>query len=247
MAKLHELLAVESDLKNIAELTIEETKNTFDKKPTHFMKIFKKLEIFEADGVQHPEEHISMVTTVNDKLAYTQKSIIRYLNVVYQKERTNQIAKSNIEIDGKIIAEDVPVTCLLGLETKLKKIRELYSKIPTLQPGKDWVLDENEGKNIYVSLHDEEKLKTKKVFAHQVLYEATKEHPAQIEKWEETKNVGKYIGKVWSSMLSPAEKSSLLFKIDTLLQAVKKARQRANGEKVIKETIGEKLFNYINS
>lgn len=247
MAKLHEILAVETDLKNIHEKIIEETKNTFEKKGTHFMKIYKKLEMFESDDTSYPEEHLEMVDTVKNKLNYTVKSIINFFDAVYQKEKTNQIAQANIVIEGKIIAEKVPATYLLGLEKKIVKVREMYAKIPTLQPGLKWEKDKNEGEDIYTSSHNDEKIKTKKTFVHKVLYQATKEHPAQIKEWEEAVNVGKYITQSWSSMLSPAEKSNLLHKIDELLQAVKKARQRANEEKVITETIGRKLFDYINS
>ena len=83
-------------------------------------------------------------------------------------------------------------------------------------------------------------------FKSQVLYKATVEHPAQIEKWEEQVPVGKYVKKVWSGMLTPARKSELLGNIDKLISAVKKARQRANATVVVKLNVGQKFIDFIN-
>jgi hypothetical protein len=247
MSKLHEVLAVEGDLQGQVNKIIEETVKTFQSKAAHFMKSHRRLEMFEEDGISHPEEHYEMVDTVSNKLNHTKEFITRYYDVVLQKEATNQAATADIIINGEVLFENAPVTFLLGMESRLKTLRQLYASIPTLQPGKKWEKDTSQGDDIYVVVPDEEKLRTKKVFAHQVLYEATKEHPAQIEKWEETKDIGKYIQRLWSSMLTPSEKSKLLGKIDTLIQAVKKARQRANGTELIKTNIGEKIFKYIHS
>jgi hypothetical protein len=80
---------------------------------------------------------------------------------------------------------------------------------------------------------------------HKVLYDATEEHPAQLETWSEDIPIGKFTETLWSGMLSPAEKSAKLGRIDKLLRAVKKARQRANAVDVVDVTIGKELFNYI--
>ena len=47
-------------------------------------------------------------------------------------------------------------------------------------------------------------------------------------------------------MISPAEKSAILGRLDKLTRAVKKARQKANTAEVTKVTIGEELFKYIH-
>lgn len=48
-------------------------------------------------------------------------------------------------------------------------------------------------------------------------------------------------------MMSVSEKSKILGRIDDLLLAVKKARQRANNVDVQKVNVGAKLLNYINN
>ena len=247
MAKLHELLAVEGDLEGIYKKILDETARTFTKKVDRFFGAVRTMEWFEEGNPPVPAEHQALTTTVKDKLDYQKNAVIRYFDALLQKERTNQDAKADIIIDGVTIASGLPATFLLGLESRLKRVREVYDKIPTLPPNIKWEKDTTKGDDIYSRIHPEEQLKTEKIFKVQVLYDATKEHPAQVEKIPETKNVGVYKKEVWAGLLSPADKSALLGKIDKLIQAVKKARQRANTTEVVKTTIGKELFTYINS
>ena len=246
MSKLHELLSVEGDLEGTYRKIIEETITTFSKKPDHFFGSIRSLEWFSEGMPDHPEEHKALDTTVSAKLKYQEGHIIRYLDAVLQKEATNQNAVSDLVVDGKVLAEKVPATFLLGLESKLKIIRASYQAIPTLPPGIEWTADPQRGENIWKRVHPEEQYKTRTEIVPQILYEATKEHPAQVEKISETKNVGLFTRQVWSGMLTPAEKARILGKIDTLIRATKKARQRANSTEVEKCQIGKVLFNFIN-
>lgn len=246
MAKLHEILAVEGDLEGTNKNVIEEAKVTFSKKPDHFLgqhRTYVPLE--EGEQNQVPDDIKAMDTTVKGKLDYVFGHIVRYLDVVLQKEKTNQVATADLVVEGQVLAKDVPATFLLGLETKLKAWRSLMETIPTLQPGVKWVPDPASGENIFKADPPSEKNRTAKTFKHKVLYEATDKHPAQIEKWEETEVIGKYITNVWSGMISPAQKSVFLGKVDTLLRAVKTARQRANMTDVVDINIGEILMHYV--
>lgn len=247
MSKLHEVLAVESDLKEVSKKVSEEAKKTFSGKPQHFLGAIRSVQMFDENAPVEADQHQAMVTTVHDKLDYLREHVSKFLDVVLQKESTNQVARADIIVDDQTIASDVPATYLLGLESKLADLRHVYDQIPTLQPGVEWELDASRGEGVYRSKYPEEKVKTAKTVRHKVLYEATKEHPAQIEKWTEDEKVGKITINTWSSMLTPAEKSKLLGRIDKLIRAVKKARQRANGETVLKAEIGSSLFGYIHS
>lgn len=248
MAKLHEVIAVENELQAVSQKMLDECKNTFNKKVTHFLESNRVLTMFdEGRKDENLTEFQAMVSNVDDRLAYTEKHVIKYFDLIARKEATNQNAKANIVIDGVELIADVPATLLLGLESRLKKVREIYEAIPTLQPGIDWKLDNKRGKGIYVTSKPTESMKTEKQVTHKVLYEATKEHPAQIEKWNTDVAIGRNVNTVWSSMLSPADKANLLERTDTLIRAVKKARQRANTEKVVDLNIGKVLFDYIHA
>jgi hypothetical protein len=246
MAKLHELLAVESDLEGKTKRLMNEGKKVFSDKPALFMGAVRVYKPFIEDGVDYPEEHQALTTTVNEKLEYINKEVIRYWDALLQKEVTNQNAIASIIIDGKIIGEDLPATFLLGLEKRLRRLREVYESIPTLAVGTEWKKDEAKGEGIWVIAHPEETLKTVRTVKSKVLYEATDHHPAQIDKWEENESVGKYTKTIWSGMISPAKKSKYLERIDKLIQAVKKARQRANSTDVVNKQVAKNLIDYIN-
>lgn len=244
MGKLHELLAVESDLKGAAEKIVAETINTFTKKEHHFVERFKSYQAKDEDGETFAPEKQEMVTTVPKKLEHTQEVVVKYLDAVAQKEATNTAAQALLEVDGvALIDTPLPATMLLALEGKLKQLREVYNSIPTLDPSETWHWDlstqtyEAEPKQTY---------KTKKVMKNHVKAPATDKHPAQVEVYNEDVRVGTWTEKKWSGMVTPAEKAELLARVDKLMQAVKKARQRANDAETKNVSIGDALFNYIN-
>ncbi|GAG83367.1 unnamed protein product, partial [marine sediment metagenome] len=151
-----------------------------------------------------------METTVDKKLKYTINSIVNYIDAFSQKEATNQDAKADVVIDDITIVKDVPATLLLGLEKRLNGWRDLFASIPTLTTGVEYVRDPTLGENIWKQKHSKETLRTSKTFQYKVLVEATKEHAAQIERWEEQIPVGKYIESSWAGVLSSGEKYELL-------------------------------------
>jgi len=247
MGKLCEVIAVEGELEAANKKILEETKSTFKNKAILFTGALKRYEPFDEEerARETVEEEKKIDTTVNAKLDYMFRHFIRYLDAVAQKEATNQIAKDDVIINGVKVLENVPATVLLGLESKLRILKDVLNEMPTNQPGVKWELDPSQGDNVYKRERDEETFKTRKEPKSTVLYEATKEHPAQIEKWNENVNIGKYITTHWSGMLSPAKKSELLGRLDTLARAVKQARQRANTAEVVDIHVGEKIVQFI--
>jgi len=254
--KLHELLAVEGDLEGLFKKILAETVITFTKREDHFKGAHRKLEMLDANRQgENDEEFFALTTTVPAKLAYNAKPCIRYFDAILQKEATNQEAKADLIVDGQTIAEQLPATFLLGMESRLKTLREVYAKIPTLAPSVEWELDPDKGDHVYKAKDPETAFKTEKKFKVQVLYEAKfpkdgergESLPAQVEKIPETENVGRYTRTLWSGMMSTAEKSAKLGKLDKLIRGVKKARQRANMQEQVKITVGQKLFDFINS
>ena len=248
--KLHELLAVESDADGVAKKVSAEAKATFAKRTDHFMGQTRTLESLVAESNEDMSVHATqqeLTTTVADKMKYLEGQLAKYWDVVYKKECANGEARADIVVGETTIATAVPATFLLGLEKKLQAYREVCTMIPTLQPGVKWVLDPSQGEGIYKMDPPEKKFKTEKEPNFRVLYDATDHHPAQIDKWDATKNVGIYTRNVWSGMISTSEKSELLGRIDNLLGAVKQARRRANGVEVTAGRIAQKLFDYIHA
>ena len=248
MSKLHELLAVESDLEETSKKILEEAFTTFVKKGNHFEGYHKTLKMLdeersgEEDGA---EEHKALVTTVPDKLEYVRKSLENYYNIILQKEATNQEAKADLEIAGVVIAKDLPATFLLGMETRLKKLRPLIESIPTLDPGVEWIADLDQGSYVYKSKYPERKQKQEKTNEFVVVTEATPQHKAQYEKVSKNFVCGTYSTQYWSGKITPGQKSLYLSRLDNLIQAVKKARQRANNTEIVKRKIGKELLDYL--
>ena len=244
MGKLHELLAVEPDLKGAAEKILVETVNTFTKKEGHFKAQVRSYEPLDDEGLKLPEEKTEMVSTVKDKLQWTWTNFGKYIDAVAQKETTNTKASAYIEIDGvKVLEDPLPATLLLALEGRLRQVRSAYAAIPTLDPADHWEWDSQY--KAYVT-DAKESFKTKKVRKNHVLAEATDKHPAQVEVYTEDVIVGRWTTRKWSSMLTPAEKSDLMTRVDVLIRAVKQARQRANSCDVEKVSVSKKLFDFIH-
>jgi len=183
---------------------------------------------------------------VPSKLDYSSGHIIRYLDAVLQKESTNQRANADIVVDGVTIATNIPATFLLGLESRLKYIKGMYVSIPTLQPGIKWEIDLSQSTEVFKRVYPEERFRTKKVRRNHEIAPATDKHPAQVEVYDENINVGKIVTDTWCGMITTAQKSAILGRVDKLIRAVKKARQQANATEVVDITIGKVLVDYIN-
>jgi len=243
--KLHEILAVENGLEKTAKKLILSSKKQFDKENL-FLGQTKTLEMFD-ESLAHLNaiEHQKLETTVDDNLDYALKAVSKYWDSVVQKDLANQIAKADVVVDGTVILSDVPSTTLLGLESKISELRTLFEAIPTLAPGINWIRNEADPEGIFRTSEGISQFKTEKDIDFRVLYEATTEHPAQVAQMNVVKNVGKYTTNKTSGMYTAHRKAKVLSNLDTLLSAVKKARQRANNAIIEKRNIGENLINFI--
>jgi len=246
---LHEVLAVVGSLQGAKDKIAAETVVTFTKKPTHFTGHHRELRMLDEarkseGGV---DQHVEMVTTVMEKLNYMTGAFIKFWDAKFQKELGAQEAKADIEVDGVVLVQGVPVYFLLEMEKELGALRSIYESIPTLAPGAKWDRAPDRGDGVWESMHVVEDDKTEKVFKSNVIVPATDHHPAQIREWTENVVVGKYALDRWSGCLSPAEKSVIIGRVDKLRRAVKRARQRANTQEVPKAKMGKALFEYIHT
>jgi len=248
MGKLHELLAVDTDLRQEKLKIAAEGHKAFKDKPHLFLGSLRKLEMFDEHRKKEEAEEEGSVanTTVWEKLGYIQGFFRRFWDARLQKEQTNQIARADLVVEGKTLAKNLPVTFLLGMEEELRELRKIYEVIPTLQPGIDWKPDKDLGHGFFKS-PPVSSMKTEKTTIYETPVLATPEHPAQVFERHQDKVVGRYETIKWSGMITPTEKANLLGRIDTLLKAMKKARMRGNDAEVIKSKIARKLFDFIGS
>lgn len=244
MTKLHEILAVEGDVRKEAERIKAETVHTFQSKPQHFKGHVKTTTMFSEDDVTPAPEVVTITDTVNGKLRYTLSHFGNWLDVVHQKEEANQRAVADVIVGETVLLEKVPATFLLGLEAKLLAIKDLYANIPTLAPGINWMLS-GDLDDVFVAQMDKETFVTRKTINSKVLYEATDHHPAEIERWTEDQRVGKNVTQSSCSMVSAGDKARMIGKLNKLITAVRQARQRANGVDINKRKVSDILVNYL--
>jgi hypothetical protein len=244
MGKLHEILAVEPDVKSSSEAVLNETINVFSKKAEHFQGLSRTYRPKNEDGEVFPPENKPLVTTVKKKLIHTETYVKRLIDLTYQKEAANQLAKHDLVINGITIARDVPATMLLNLESRLKHLKQMYLAIPTLEPDEKWSQD-LQNVDTFIS-DDQVTTKTAKIPKPIVLYPATPEHPAQTQMIMIDETIGSWTVRKSSGKMSPAEKSRLLERIDVLITAVKKARSKANEVEVPNVQLADALFSFLN-
>lgn len=245
MAKMHELLAAETNVNAVYNAMLEETLKVLEK-PDHFTRVVAAKEFFNTEESHlNQTETKDMVTTVTDRLGYFfGRPFINMMDTSLQKDATNQIAKADLVVNGEVLLKEVPATALLAWESKFDALRRVLLKVPTLPPGPVWEEDPNED-NLWRTKEPQVTFTTKKTMKPVILHEATKEHPAQVEKVFEDVPVAKVTKTVWSGMWTSSQKADALARLDTLLIAIKKARQRANRTEVLKPKAGQILANFI--
>jgi hypothetical protein len=247
MPKLHELLAVEANLKGQADTTRKDLMNTFDKKKHHFSEVITTFKPSTEGIPDKVESQLGLQTTVKKEIAWISEKLVAALDVAYQVEIANTLARADVQLeDGTVILKSLPATSLLQLEKRLKEIQEFVMTIPTLDPAKSFEPDPAKGEGIFKA-RDVEKPRTEKKFEYVVMVQPTKEHPAQVKELVVDRPVGVVLQQEWSSLITVAEKGDMLDRVEILTRAIKKARSKANEQDIdVKENkIATKLLNFV--
>lgn len=247
MSKLHELLAVENDLRSQSEVTRKDLQNTFEKKVHHFTK---KVVTFKSNTPGVPDKvegQLNLQTTISKELDWISEKIMKAVDAGHQIDLANTTAKADVVLeDGTVLLKAVPTTSLLRLEHRLGEIKALILAIPTLDPAKNFELDPTEGAGIYRA-RDDERTRTEKQFDWKVMVPANDKHPAQVKELMLDKPIGTILSQEWTSLITVSEKGDMLDRVEDVLRAVKKARSRGNELDIDVRTnkIGAALLNFV--
>lgn len=248
MGKLHEVLAVEDSLATTFKEILAEARKSFAEKEHLFrghISVTKATQENEQGSAYVAEgtEKSLVVETVPAKLAYVADHTKRYLDAVAQKELANTVAKADLVVNGKVLLKDAPATLLLGLENKLKAMREVFLAIPTNDESKVWATTDMQ--HVYTA-PAERKFITKKVDRAQVVIPPTEHQPGQYRTYTEDVVVGEKSTQHLSGKVGAYQKSEYLRRLDDLILASKKARQRANEQEVNTDLeLGSIVTNYL--
>lgn len=247
MSKLHELLAVESNLRGQAEATRKDLLNTFEKKKHHFSEVIVTFKSSKEGTPDKIENQLGLQSTIYKELDWIGEKIAAAIDSCHQIDIANTQARADVILEnGVLLLNNVPATSLLQLEKRIKEVQELVANIPTLDPAKGFEPDKDRGAGIFRA-RDVEKPRTEKQFEFIVMQPPTDKHPAQIKELMVDKPIGVILAQEWSSLITVAEKGDMLDRVEALLRAIKKARSRANEQDIdVKDNrIAEKLLNYI--
>jgi len=242
--KQHQLLAVLPSMKGTVDKLAAETTSTFKNKEHLFTGMLRTLHLFddEVDDVTEGSEGVP--GTVLDKLKYFGRSWAKYVDTLYQIDKTNTRAVSDLHIGGGII-QNVPVTFLMQFDRKLNELRAVLSQIPTHDPKRLWIVDE-QAKQVGVYKSAQVKTdKTEKQMQTHVAYPATKEHPAQVETYHKDVKVGEFTTTHWSGMYTSRRKHEVLARLDELQRSIKSSLAKANDIEHDTDRIGNSLFEYV--
>lgn len=241
MAKLNQIVAVVSGKKTRNEKEFGDL-NKLLQKHELFSGFNRTYEPLEQGGESLPPESKVAVKSVQEISSDAQAILVDTMDAVATQEKGNCGAKSDVLVDGDVVLSDVPIAVLLYLEKQLNDLHTFVGNFPTLDPAEQWKVDTNTGSYITdaVKAH-----RTKKIARPIVLYDATPEHPAQTQMIQEDVLAGYWTTIKNSTAIPASEKRAMLSRIGKLQEAVKVAREEANGIDVINFQIASPVLNYI--
>ena len=244
MTKLHQIAAV---LKGTKEAVNKQTAPIFHtaKNASSFAGLSRTYEPVEDGGETLPDESVRVQATVPELLEAFRKPMIKQTDLILTMETSNMEAVADVEVDGKVLIKDAPVTFLMQFEKVLQQeVRGLIVSLPTLDSAQEWEPDDSERVGVSVT-PVVRRHRTKKINRAVVLHPPTDKHPAQTQMVIEDILAGYWSEKKFSGAISGARKQELTDRVETLIAAVKMARESANDREVEKKTAGADIFGYL--
>lgn len=243
MAKLNQIIAIEKGVKSQAygQLTQIDKANQKPELFNGMVRAYRPLSDDDAEKLPGESKRVQLrATEILNSIAHLSTE---WWDITARKDWTNCAAVADVVVDGETVLTGVPVTFLLFLEKQLTDTRTMIDRMPVLDNAEDWEYDQNAGvyKTETASTH-----RTKKVQKPVVLYPATAEHPAQTQMVVEDVIAGYWDTTKQSGALPFDRKELLLKRVDALLQAVKQAREAANGiDEAAAPKVGDAVFGYL--
>ena len=245
--KLFELLVIEGQLKTQATHTRTDLRATFQSKRHLFEEKRKTFTPSEEGAAPVVEEQSDIQSTVVAELHWLAGIWTKAIDTSYAVAEGNTKARADVVLDnGTTVLSQVPATALLELDKRAAEIQEVLLAVPTLDPAKGFRPDPDKAAHVYRA-RDVVKSRTKKVEEFIVIVPATPEHPAQVGKANKDVVTGAILEQEWSALVTPAEKSRMIERVEELRRAFKAALHRANAVELESVTVscGKQIFDYV--
>jgi hypothetical protein len=241
MARLNQIIAVEKGVKSRSFQELTDAHHALQK-PTLLAGISRTYRPKDEEGEELPPESTKVQVKSEEIIRHTVAILTRLFDVTATKDWTNCVAKADVVVDGEPLLRDVPVAYLLFLEKQLVDLHTFVRKLPVLDAAESWVYDASADA---WATEPAQTTRTKKIPRNHVKAEATEKHPAQVEVYYEDVIVGYWKTVKFSGALPAKRINELLERVEKLQQAVKFAREEANGVDVVEQEVGEKVFRYL--
>jgi hypothetical protein len=241
MTKLNQIIAVEKGVKSRSFQELTEAHHNLQKS-TLLSGISRTYQPKDEEGEQLPPESTKVQVKAEEAIRQTTAILTRLFDVTATKDWANCAAKADVVVGGETLLREVPVAYLLFLEKQLVDLHTFVRKLPVLDAAESWSYDESADSYATDPIQT---VRTKKVPHNHVKAEATEKHPAQVEVYYEDITVGYWRTVKFSGALPARRINELTERVEKLQQAVKFAREEANGLEVTEQQTGEKVFRYL--
>jgi hypothetical protein len=239
--KLCEIIAVVSGKKGEVEKAVTEAYHKFQKGDL-FDGLSRTYRPRTEDGEQLPSESKQPQLRVTDLITEACMRWGELFDLTLTLDAGNCIARADVEVDGKVVVKDIPVSTLLFLEKQLANIHAFVSKLPTPDPAEVWSYNDQQD---MLTTNVRQTARTKKVQKPLVLFPATKEHPAQTQLITEDVIAGDWSQTLFTTRIPAQQKNDMLARVGKLQDAVKVARERANGIEVERRRAAEAVLGFV--
>lgn len=241
MPKLNQIIAIQAGKKARAKETLTEAYHQI-KKSELLSGLVRTYQPRDEGGEPQPDERKLVQVKVNDLIQRVSRDLTEMFDIVATQDWANCQARADVVVEGRRLLEGVPVTHLLFLEKQLIDLRTFVEALPTLDAAEEW---EYKSEFDSYASRPARTNRTRKVPKNHVKYEATREHPAQVEMYMEDVWVGTWTTVKFSGAIPAAAKNAMLERVSKLLDAVKTAREEANNLEVHPVKVGSAVLGYI--
>lgn len=240
MTRLNQIVALEAPAKAAAARAME-TAKAKARLETQLAGISRTYLSRTEEGPTFPPESTRVQVTVAGVIAELRPQLARWLDLFATKEETNTQTAADVVVDGVMVVAAAPVPVLLAMERQLAELKTFAEMLPVLDPAEHW---DDEEPGIYRS-RERQTAKTSKVPKAFVKYDATKEHPAQVDAYTEDVVIGDWATVKYSGAMRARDKAALLERIRLLTAAVLSAREEANSIEVIDLKPGQAVMEFV--
>lgn len=241
MTKIHVVAAIARDVKGRVHAAMSALHHESQKRDLYagLSRVYRPK---EDGGDDLPPESTLPQLDAQDVLAEARALWTQAWDVEATLVRSNSDAYGDLIVDGVTLVTGIPATFFLYLEKQLADLHTFFTKLPVLDPTQEWHWDDARG--VYAT-DPIESTRSKKVPRGLVLYEATKEHPAQVQPYSEDVIEGYWSTTKLSGALPVDRKRELLARVTRLRDAVKQSRERANQAEVVDLKVADALLEYV--